>query len=102
MSRPDDDIGREAAAIRARAEAERAIERAAGHPVRLDWAANPEAPADPRLRQASDALYRREPSPPISAEAIAGGHALAIATEAKRETLALLARVQASAKRAAP
>lgn len=102
MSRPDDDIDREAAAIRARAEAERAIERQTGRPVRLDWAADPEAPADPRLQAADDALYRREPRRPISADAIAGGQALTLAAAAERETVALLARVQASAKRAAP
>lgn len=94
MSRPDDDIDREAAAIRARASAQNGLERAAGQPVRLDWAADPEAPADPRLRQASDALYRREPSPPISAEAIAGGQALTLAVAAERETVALIARLK--------
>lgn len=99
MSRPDD-IDREAAAIRARAE--RAIERQTGRPVRLDWVTDPAAPVSPQAQAADDALYRRAPSPPISAEAIAGGQALAIAIEAERETLALIARVQASAKRAAP
>ncbi len=94
MSRPDDDIDREAAAIRARAEAERAIERQTGRPVRLDWAADPEAPVSPQAQAADDALYRRAPSPPISAEAIAGGQALTIATEAKRETVALIARLK--------
>lgn len=94
MSRPDDDIGREAAAIRARASAQNGLERAAGHPVRLDWAADPEAPADPRLQAADDALYRREPSPPISAEAIAGGQALTLAAAAERETVALIARLK--------
>lgn len=93
MSRPDD-IDREAAAIRARASAQNGLERAAGQPVRLDWAADPEAPADPRLRQASDALYRREPRRPISADAIAGGQALTLAVAAERETVALIARLK--------
>lgn len=94
MSRPDDDIGREAAAIRARASAQNGLERAAGQPVRLDWAADPEAPADPRLQAADDALYRREPRRPISADAIAGGQALTLAAAAERETVALIARLK--------
>lgn len=94
MTRPDDDIDREAAAIRARAEAERAIERQTGRPVRLDWVTDPEAPVNPQVQAADDALYRRAPSPPISVEAIAGGQALAIAIEAERETVALIARLK--------
>lgn len=94
MSRPDDDIDREAAAIRARASAQNGLERAAGQPVRLDWAADPEAPADPRLQAADDALYRREPRRPISADAIAGGQALTLAAAAERETVALIARLK--------
>lgn len=108
MSRADE-IKAEAAAILVRAQAQLALEQAAGRPLpRIDFAgADPHA--SPFASQAEiDELLRRVSAAPaarpqaLTSEGVALGVAVGRLQAATTEMVALIARLRASARRAAP